>query len=250
MTGLETETAFDSIISLRNVDFAYRKRVIFQALNLELNRGLNYVVGENGAGKTTLFRLIMGHLKVAAGSVTIDGQPARASRLDIGYLPQRFSLPNGLTVRQFVEYAAWVRGMGRELIPAATETALRRTGLADRADERIGRLSGGMMRRVGIAQAIATDCSVLLLDEPAAGLDPMQRADLRRTLSALRGEIAVVVSTHLMADVAAADNLVVLRSGSVLFEGTVDDFKQHVGPGESDASLEDMFVALHEDAGD
>lgn len=235
-------------VDISDLAFGYGDATVFDGLSARFDRGLNYVVGENGAGKTTLFRLILGQLR-GRGGIEVNGSPPEQVDIgEIGYLPQRFKLPTGLTAREFVEYVIWVRGMPRAQIREAAGAALQRTHLAERGDERISRLSGGMMRRVGIAQAIAGAPRVLLLDEPSVGLDPLQRAELRRTLRQLGNEIVVIVSTHLMADVEHGDRLLVLGRCAKLFEGTTKELRAGFGELGKTLSLEDMFVALHEDA--
>ena len=146
--------------------------------------------------------------------IDADGGDLREIRRHIGYLPQRFGYYPRYTAREFVEYLAWLKEMPRSAISAAVDRALDRVGLADRADSRMKTLSGGMVRRVGIAQAIVNDPRILLLDEPTAGLDPEQRVSFRRLLRELGSDSCVVVSTHLVEDVAAAcEDAILLERG-------------------------------------
>ena len=134
----------------------------------------------------------------------------RGLRRQIGYLPQEFGYYRRFTVREFVEYIAWLKEMPAAETPGAVQRAIERVGLADRADDRMKTLSGGMVRRAGIAQAIVNDPRILLLDEPTAGLDPDQRMQFRALLRELGTDTCVLVSTHLVEDVAAACTDVVL----------------------------------------
>lgn len=145
----------------------------------------------------------------------------RALRRRIGYLPQEFGYYKRFTVREFVEYMAWLKEVPKADIPAAVQRAVERVGLADRADARLKTLSGGMVRRVGIAQALVNDPAVLLLDEPTVGLDPAQRLRFRELLQELGTDTCVVVSTHLVEDVGAAcTHVVLLAEGRLVFQGT------------------------------
>jgi ABC-2 type transport system ATP-binding protein len=124
-------------------------------------------------------------------------------------------------VREFVEYMAWLKEVPKAEIPAAVQRAVERVGLADRADKRMRTLSGGMVRRVGIAQAIVNDPTILLLDEPTAGLDQAERLRVRQLLREMRADTCVLVSTQLVEDVAAAcTDVVLLAEGRLVFRGT------------------------------
>src|SRR5262249_3332183 len=146
----------------------------------------------------------------AAGRVEILGKDAGDHRgrgeirRRLGYLPQDLGYYPGFTVREFVAYVAWLKEMPAAGAPAAVERAVDRVGLGPRIDTKIKTLSGGMVRRVGVAQAIVNEPDVLLLDEPTAGLDPEQRVEFRELLRELGAAATVVVSTHLVEDVAAA----------------------------------------------
>lgn len=223
-----------------DVWFAYKDQVVFEGLSLSVGRGLTFVVGENGVGKTTLFRLILGQIR-GSGSIRIDGEADSAS--PIGYLPQRFALPTSLTPREFVEYMAWVKGVERGLLAEVAEESLRLVNLSGRADNRIGTLSGGMMRRVGVAQSLAAGSDMVLLDEPTVGLDPIQRAEVRAVLKKLGESKTVLVSTNLMADIVETDQVIVLGKGRAMFCGPAERMRAEFGsPG---MALEDVFVAMH-----
>jgi ABC-2 type transport system ATP-binding protein len=229
-----------------------RGRDAVNGLTLRLGRGVHGLLGPNGAGKTTLIRALATVQKPSAGSLSLlgtglgGGTGLRALRRRLGYLPQQFGFYKRFTVREFVEYLAWLKEMPPETIPDAVQRALDRVGLADRADDRLKTLSGGMVRRVGIAQAIVNDPEVLLLDEPTVGLDPAQRLRFRELVAELGQQSCVLISTHLVEDVAAACTDVVLVSeGSLVFQGTPADLAtagtpDHVG----DSPMERGYTAL------
>ncbi|WP_410534728.1 ABC transporter ATP-binding protein [Streptomyces sp. KL2] len=231
---------------------AGRKRMAVDGLDLSLGTGVHGILGPNGAGKTTLIRTMATVLRPTEGTLELLGEPVggmgdhRALRRRIGYLPQEFGYYKRFTVREFVEYMAWLKEVPKAEIPAAVQRAVERVGLADRADERMKALSGGMVRRVGIAQAIVNDPSILLLDEPTVGLDSTQRLHFRRLLQELGTDTCVVVSTHLVEDVAAACTGVVLfAEGRLVFQGTPDELAAAGGPGHvGDNPLERGYSAL------
>jgi ABC-2 type transport system ATP-binding protein len=206
------------------------RHVAVDGLDLRLGAGVHGLLGPNGAGKTTLIRALATVLRPAGGHLDLLGQPMhgrpdrRALRRRLGYLPQDFGYYPRFTVREFVEYMAWLKEIEPGHIRDAVRRAIERVGLADRAGARMRTLSGGMLRRAGIAQAIVNEPDLLLLDEPTVGLDPGQRLDFRRLLRELGETSCVVVSTHLVEDVAAACTSVVLvDAGRVVFRGTPAD---------------------------
>ncbi|MFB7910653.1 ATP-binding cassette domain-containing protein [Kitasatospora sp. NPDC056076] len=234
-----------------------RKKMAVDGLDLSLGLGAHGLLGPNGAGKTSLIRALATVLRPAGGELELLGTSVaglgdhRALRRRIGYLPQDFGYYKRFTVREFVEYMAWLKEVPKQDIPAAVQRAVERVGLADRADHRMKTLSGGMVRRAGIAQAIVNDPAVLLLDEPTAGLDPAQRLRFRELLQELGRDTCVVVSTHLVEDVAAAcTDVVLFADGRLVFQGTPDDLAAAGGseyPG--DSPLERGYSALLSDSG-
>ncbi|MCX2948717.1 ABC transporter ATP-binding protein [Lentzea sp. NEAU-D7] len=219
-------------------------------LSLGLGRGVHGLLGPNGAGKTTLIRTLATVQSPTSGTLSLLGTPAngklRPVRRRLGYLPQHFGFYKRFKVREFVEYLAWLKEMPPARIPAAVREALERVGLTDRAEDRMKSLSGGMVRRVGIAQAIVNEPELLLLDEPTVGLDPAQRLRFRELVVELGREACVLISTHLVEDVAAAcTDVVLVDQGSLVFRGTPDDLatagtEAHVG----DSPIERGYSAL------
>ncbi|MFI9161052.1 ABC transporter ATP-binding protein [Kitasatospora aureofaciens] len=229
-----------------------RKKTAVDGLDLSLGIGTHGLLGPNGAGKTTLIRTLATVLRPTEGELEMLGTRVgamvdhRSLRRRIGYLPQEFGYYKRFTVREFVEYMAWLKEVPKADVPAAVQRAVERVGLADRADHRMKTLSGGMVRRAGIAQAIVNDPAVLLLDEPTVGLDPAQRLRFRELLQELGRDTCVVVSTHLVEDVAAAcSDVVLLAEGRLLFQGTPDDLAAAGGPEHpGDSPLERGYSAL------
>ncbi|GKQ35495.1 ABC transporter ATP-binding protein [Streptomyces sp. A012304] len=216
-----------STIRVTGLRVRHRRTVALDGVDLTLGRGVHGLLGPNGAGKTSLIRVLATVAQPDDGRVEIlgedVGEPGRRGtvRRRLGYLPQEFGYYPGFTVREFVAYMAWLKEMPAADAPAAVERAVARVGLGDRVDSKVRTLSGGMVRRLGIAQAIVNDPDVLLLDEPTAGLDPEQRVEFRELLRELGARATVVVSTHLVEDVAAAcTEVTVLDAGRVAYRGT------------------------------
>ncbi|MFF9058297.1 ABC transporter ATP-binding protein [Streptomyces sp. NPDC014882] len=216
-----------STIRVTGLRVRHRRTVALDGVDLALDRGVHGLLGPNGAGKTSLIRVLATVVPPAGGRVEILGEDVgeagrrRAVRSRLGYLPQEFGHYPGFTVREFVAYVAWLKELPVADTPAAVERAVERVGLGDRIDAKVRTLSGGMVRRVGIAQALVNDPDVVLLDEPTAGLDPEQRVELRALLRSLGASATVVVSTHLVEDVAAAcTEVTLLDAGRVAYRGT------------------------------
>lgn len=214
--------------SLEVVDLSHRYAA-FLALNgvsFALRQEVTALVGVNGAGKTTLLTAISGGRRPMAGTVTIHGldpyrsSQRRAALAHVSLMPQSVRFPGNMTALEVVEYLAWMRGVPRKHINRNARDSLARVLLTEHADTKIRRLSGGMLRRVALAQAIASKPAVLLLDEPSTGLDPRQR----RTMVELLGELemTVLLSSHVMEDVTdVAQRVLVLDDGVLAFDGTV-----------------------------
>ena len=221
-------------------------------LDLTLGTGVHGLLGPNGAGKTTLMRAMATVIRPKGGRLRLLGHDAtdrrslRKLRSRVGYLPQHFGFYPKFTVRDYVEYMAWLREMPAQAIPAATQRAIDRTGLTDRADSRLKSLSGGMLRRAGIAQAIVNEPDLLLLDEPTVGLDPEQRVEFRQLLRELGATACVLVSTHLVEDVVAAcSDVVLVNQGRLVYRGLPSELAAlGADGGVGDSAAERGYVAL------
>ena len=199
-------------------------------VSLQADAGVFGLLGPNGAGKTSLLRMMATVLPPTSGRLRLLGRdprsyaPRREIRRRLGYLPQNLGYYPGFTVAEFVEYFALLKDMPPGQVPSAVATAIEQVGLGDKARVKLRTLSGGMLRRVGIAQAIVNGPELLLLDEPTAGLDPEQRVSFRALLRDLGQRATVIVSTHLVEDVGAACTEVALMdAGKIVFHGTPDE---------------------------
>jgi ABC-2 type transport system ATP-binding protein len=222
-------------------------------VSLETGPGVFGLLGPNGAGKTTLLRMMATVVPPSSGGMRLLGRDpgSYAARKEIrrrlGYLPQNLGYYPGFTVAEFVEYFALLKEMPAGQVPRAVAAAIERVDLGSRARAKLRTLSGGMLRRAGIAQAIVNDPELLLLDEPTAGLDPEQRMAFRGLLRELGQRSTVIVSTHLVEDIGAAcSQVAVMNEGQVVFHGTPADLTARgEGTGAAgDAPLERGYSAV------
>src|SRR5690349_3447160 len=217
-------------VDISGVTRRFGRHLAVAGVDLETGPGVFGLLGPNGAGKTTLLRVMATVITPSAGTLRLLGRdpgsygPRRELRRRLGYLPQNFGYYPGFTVAEFVEYFALLKEMPPARVPHAVAAAVERVGLGEKAKAKLRTLSGGMLRRVGIAQAIVNEPELLLLDEPTAGLDPEQRVAFRALLRELGRQATVIVSTHLVDDVGAACAQVALMAqGKILFQGTPDE---------------------------
>jgi ABC-2 type transport system ATP-binding protein len=199
-------------------------RRIVASLNLTLDRGsVLGLLGVNGAGKTTTLRMIAGLLAPSSGQVLIGGvelseQPSGARRL--GYLPELPPLYAELRVGEYLDFCARLHGLRGTLVTQAVTRVIERCGLGDVRRRLIGNLSKGFQQRAGIAQALVHAPDLIVLDEPASGLDPLQAVQIRALVRELGKEHAVILSTHLLPDVqACCDRVVILHEGRARYDG-------------------------------
>lgn len=231
----------------------YGLNVVLKDLSLDVPVGVTSLLGPNGAGKSMLIRTIATVSSPVSGSVVVDGNKVvdRASRDEartkIGYLPQAFGFDPGMSVEDFIHYGTWIRGVPKHERQHEVELALRSVNMWDTRKNRMRKLSGGMLRRTGIAWAFAGRPVLVVLDEPTVGLDPQQRRYFRQVINELSSSTAILVSTHLTDDVAAFNaRTVVLNEGHILFQGTTAAFRATSPSPESTTAIEDAYVSLIE----
>jgi ABC-2 type transport system ATP-binding protein len=197
---------------------------------LSIGPGVTGLVGVNGAGKTSLLNALVGLVRPRTGSVLVGGEPVtrrtlRDVRRRIGLAPQQFRAPGNLVVEDLVTYLGWLHGLSPGRAGERAAVVLDQLGLAGKRRARVSQLSGGMHRRVAIAQAIVHDPEVLLLDEPTAGLDPEQRHLVRDVVADAAAGRTTVISSHMLEDVVRwSDSMLVLDEGRVAFHGAVEAF--------------------------
>lgn len=206
----------------------YKDKLAVDSVSLKLTPGIWGLLGANGAGKTTMMRMVAGILKPTSGGVFYDGidiaDLGESYRDIFGYLPQTFGFYPEFTVRSYLEYMSALKGIGRKDASSKIESLLQMLALSDVKNKKIRRLSGGMQRRVGIAQALLNDPEILILDEPTSGLDPGERVRFRNILAEFAKDRIVLISTHIVSDVEnIATRNAVMKDGRIIAAGSTDE---------------------------
>lgn len=199
-------------------------------IDLEIPDGMFGLLGPNGAGKSTFMRILVTLMKPSSGKVTIDGFDLIKNRKEIrkmlGYLPQDFRFFSKLTTYEFLDYAARLAGMKSAKERAvAVDRMLEEVGLFEARDRQANRLSGGMKRRLGIAQALINNPRLIIVDEPTTGLDPEERIRFRNLLSTIStNDVIIILSTHIVGDISSTcKNMALLNGGELVYSGAPDD---------------------------
>ena len=210
-------------LQLEHLVKRYKSKCAVDDVSVNLEPGVYGLLGVNGAGKTTLMRMICGVLKPTSGTIKLDGKTIEDLGEDyyanLGYMPQDFGFYPDFTAKEFMMYIAAVKGMDKKSAMARTEELLGMVNLEDVADKKIKSYSGGMKQRLGIAQAELNNPSILVLDEPTAGLDPKERVRFRNLISDFAKEKIVILSTHIVSDVSyIADTILMMKQGKILFK--------------------------------
>lgn len=199
-------------------------------MNLTIETGMFGLLGRNGAGKTTLMKVLSTLLPASEGTVTVCGKnvtEAKEIRKIVGYLPQDFSMYPNMSVWEAMDYLGVLSGLSAAERKKRIPQLLKKVNLLDARRKKVKALSGGMKRRLGIAQAILHDPKVLIVDEPTAGLDPEERVRFRNLLCEIAEDRIVILSTHIVGDIeATCENIAVLDQGHILFHGTVSQLIQ------------------------
>ncbi|HKD74961.1 MAG TPA: ABC transporter ATP-binding protein [Ktedonobacterales bacterium] len=222
-------------ITTQQLTKVYNRNVhALRGIDLTIPTGMFGLLGPNGAGKTTLMRILAGILHPTSGTLRVgdfDGTTERGRqsvKQILGYLPQELGMYPDLTARGFLDYIAILKGMDDATRrKRRIGELLELVSLADVANRQIKTYSGGMKRRVGIAQALLNDPRLLIVDEPTAGLDPEERIRFRNLLAQLGGDRVVLLSTHIVEDIAqTCQRLAVMKSGQIVFQGSLADLVQ------------------------
>lgn len=206
----------------------YKDKLAVDAVSLKLTPGIWGLLGANGAGKTTMMRMVAGILKPTSGGVFYDGVSisdlGEHYRDIFGYLPQTFGFYPEFTVKSYLEYMSALKGIGKKDATPKIDSLLQMLTLSDVKNKKIRKLSGGMQRRVGIAQALLNDPEILILDEPTSGLDPGERVRFRNILAEFAKDRIVLISTHIVSDVEnIATRNAVMKDGRIIAAGSTDE---------------------------
>lgn len=210
---------------LNNVRKKFGNLIAVDDISIEMENGLYGLLGTNGAGKTTLMRILCTVLKPSDGKIYYNGEDIFEMdgryRNIIGYLPQEFGFYPNLSVKDYLSYIASLKGLNKRLTKVRIEKLLEITGMQIHSSKKMKKLSGGMKRRVGIAQALLNDPKILILDEPTAGLDPMERIKFRNLIGELSKDKIVLLSTHIVSDIEAiAKHIFVMKDGKIIKQGS------------------------------
>lgn len=213
---------------IEQISKQFNDKTAVDNVSLSITPGVWGLLGANGAGKTTLMRMIVGIMKPTSGKIMYDGIPVEvlgeSYRDRLGYLPQEFGFYPEFTVKDYLEYMATLKGLTRKETKIKIEALLERLTLSDVRHKKIKKLSGGMKRRVGIAQALLNDPDILILDEPTSGLDPGERVRFRKMLSEFAHDRIVLISTHIVPDVEyIATKHAVMKDGQIIATGTTEE---------------------------
>ena len=212
---------------------SYHKKEALWDVNFTLHNGIYGLLGENGAGKSTLMRMLVTVDFPTSGSIRYGGkdiwQMEEEYRSLIGYMPQDYSVYAGFTAKDFLEYMGVLKGIPKAELKKKISEVLEFVNLSDVSDKKVRTFSGGMKRRIGIAQAIINNPRILILDEPTAGLDPKERIRFSNIISDMGKDKIVLLSTHIVSDIEAiASELLVIKQGKVLETGNVDELVKKV----------------------
>lgn len=212
-------------ITLKNVNKYYGKNHALKDINLTIEKGMFGLLGRNGAGKTTLMKVLATLLTPNSGEITVCDIPIEMAsnvRSITGYLPQDFSMYGNMKVYEAMDYFGVLSGLKKQERKNKIPMLLEQVNLQNNANTKVKAMSGGMRRRLGIAQAILHDPKVLIVDEPTAGLDPEERVRFRNLLCEIAEERIVILSTHIVGDIeATCENIAVLDEGKIIYQGTV-----------------------------
>lgn len=202
-------------------------------VNLEIKEGMFGLLGPNGAGKSSLIRILVSLMKPSSGKVVVNGIDVSKNRSYLrgmlGYLPQDFSFFSNLKTHEFLDYSARLSGMrNRKKRNQAVDQLLEDVGLFDVRSRKAGKLSGGMKRRLGIAQALINDPQIIIVDEPTTGLDPEERIRFRNLLARLGNQdVSIILSTHIVADISSmCEHMALLNKGQIAFSGPPEELIQ------------------------
>lgn len=214
-------------LKLNNLTKSFGQFTAVKDLNLTMTNGVYGLLGVNGAGKTTLMRMLCTLLHPTEGSITYDGQDIFAMdgeyRKLLGYLPQEFGFYPEFTVRSYLLYIAALKGIRTPVAKKRVVELIDKVGLTKVADKKLKKLSGGMKRRAGIAQAMLNNPKILVLDEPTAGLDPGERVRFRNLISELSQDRLVLLSTHIVSDIEyIANEIWLMKDGCLVQKGSAD----------------------------
>lgn len=220
-------------LTIDNVSKSFKKKVALQNFSAELTNGVYGLLGPNGSGKSTLMRILADISKPTSGRVLFNDFDI--SLMDdgyrdiLGYLPQEFGVYKNFTAKRFLMYFSSLKGLDKAFAKQRVAEVLELVNLSDNKKQKLGTFSGGMKRRLGIAQALLNDPKILIVDEPTAGLDPQERIRFRNLLSEISSDRIVLISTHIVPDIEyIAKEILLLKEGELLQQSTLEELLHQV----------------------
>ncbi|HBG7379424.1 ATP-binding cassette domain-containing protein [Clostridioides difficile] len=216
-------------LEIRNLNFNYKNKKALDNINLTLTDGVVALLGPNGAGKSTLMRLLVTLYETSIGEIELNNikysKNNEKIKANVGYVPQNFDMYNNIKGQEYLEFVAKMRGVSKDDLKKHIQKVVSKVNLDKFINKKIGTYSGGVKRRLGIAQALIGDSKLIVMDEPTVGLDPEQRNEFRRLLPEISKNSIVLISTHIVEDIQFnCDKLIILNQGKILYDGTINKF--------------------------
>jgi ABC-2 type transport system ATP-binding protein len=220
-------------LSIQNLDKNYRNKIALSNYSVDFSKGITGVLGPNGAGKSTLFKLVATLSKPSSGSIIYNGKDLVKRpdyiRKRIGYLPQEFGVYKNLNAVEFLAYIGAMKGMCHKGLKSKIEKLIEDLNLTEVAYKSLHTYSGGMLRRVGIAQALLNEPDVLIFDEPTVGLDPEERMHFRDLLCTLQDSRIIILSSHIVSDISVlANDIIIMNDGKLIIKSDQDSLIERV----------------------
>ena len=218
---------------LKNINKSFKDKIAVNNFNVTLNNGIYGLLGPNGAGKTSLMRIIADVSNATSGEVYLNGKSKSELGEDyrslLGYLPQDVGFYKTFTAQKFLEYVSTLKGLEKEYSKVKIDELLKFVNLEKDRNRKIGKFSGGMKQRLGIAQALLNDPKVLILDEPTAGLDPNERIRFKNLISEISKDKIVILSTHIVSDVEFISNeIIIMKDGKLVEKDTPNELLKSI----------------------
>lgn len=218
---------------LKNINKSFKDKIAVSDFNVTLNNGIYGLLGPNGAGKTSLMRIIADVSNATSGEVYLNGKSKSELGSDyrslLGYLPQDVGFYKTFTAQKFLEYVSTLKGLEKEYSKVKIDELLKFVNLEKDRNRKIGKFSGGMKQRLGIAQALLNDPKVLILDEPTAGLDPNERIRFKNLISEISKDKIVILSTHIVSDVEFISNeIIIMKDGKLVEKDTPNELLKSI----------------------
>ncbi len=238
-------------LKIEHISKKYRDKKALIDLDITLGKGVYGLLGENGAGKSTLMRILATVDFQSEGEIYFNGEEIigldEKYRDVLGYLPQDFYIYPSFTAKDFLYYIGTLKGMSREDLKVVIPEVLEFVNLSHVANKKISKFSGGMKRRIGIAQTIMNNPKIVILDEPTVGLDPKERIRFSNIISSMSKDKIVILSTHIVSDIEAiANNVIIIKSGEILESGKIETLVKNVDGKVFEALVdEEMFKEIH-----